>query len=87
MFDPPGYVELAIFSKSMALLLSYISQLCAILYPCASMEYIDHSIWDIAPSTPISLPSVELFPFIFCFVDNVDTDPLSRDIIAPVCTQ
>ena len=61
--------------------------LCANLYPCASMKYLDHSILTIEFYIPIIYPSVEILPFIFCFVENLDTDTLPRDIIYPVCTR
>ena len=77
--------NLPFFSKSMALLLSCISLLCAILYPCASMNYRVHSILAISFSTPISSHSVELFLVIFCFVEKMYTYPFPRDIMAPVC--
>ena len=69
----------------MALLLSFISLLCAILYPCSSMKYIGHSILAITLYTPISFPSVDLFPFIFCFLGNIYSATLPRDIISPMC--
>ena len=36
-------------------------------------------------STPIGSSSVKIFPFMFCFMDNIITSPLPRDIIARVC--
>ena len=74
-------------SKSMALLLSCISLLCAICYSCTSMNYLYHIILAIVSSTPISSPSVELFLYIFCFVENLDTDTFPKDIISPICPQ
>ena len=73
------------FSKGMALLLFCISLFFEILYPCASMKYLDHSILDMESSTIISSSSVELFPFIFCFVEKLDTNNFPRDIMDPFC--
>ena len=75
-----------LFYKSMALLLSCIILFCPTLYPCASIKYLDHSILSMVLSTPIISCSVELFPFIFCFVENLDTTPFTTDIMDPVCT-
>ena len=78
--------NLPFFSKGMALLVFFIIVLCAILYPWwASMKYLDHNILSVVLSTPISSPYVEIFPFIFCFVENMYTDNFIRDIMAPVC--
>ena len=35
--------------------------------------------------TPISSSSVEIFPFIFYFVEKLNTDNLTRNIIDPMC--
>ena len=59
--------------------------LCEILYPWASIEYVDHIILAIASSTPISYPSAEIFSSIFYFLEKLETDPLPRDIIYPMC--
>ena len=63
----------------MALLLSCRSLLCAILYSCASLNYIDHGI---VYSNMIVL--CRALPVSFCFVENMDITPLPRDIIATV---
>ena len=38
-----------------------------------------------ASSNPIIYSYVEIFPFIFCLVEKMDTAPLPRYIIYPVC--
>ena len=78
-------VNLPLFSKSMELLLSCISLLCVILYPCDSMKYPVYSIMDMPLSTPIISSSTEIFPFIFCFMEKLYTTPLNGDIMPPVC--
>ena len=80
------YLEnLPIFSKIMTLLLSCINLLCVILYPCAYMKYLDHSIFIMTLSTPSRSSSAELFLFIFFVVENLDTAHSPRDIMPPVC--
>ena len=75
--------NLPLFSKSMELLFSYISLLCVILYPCDSMKYPDYSIMDMPLSTPIISSSMELFPFIFFFMEKLYTTPLNGGHHAP----
>ena len=72
--------KLELFSKSMEIFSSRISLLCAILYPCASMHYLDYIILGMASSTPIRSPSMKLSQFIFCFVEKLDTDTFNRYI-------
>ena len=48
------------------------------------MKYLDHIILDTEFSTPISSPYVELFTFIFCFVEKLDSTPFPRES-RPLC--
>ena len=79
--------NLQLISKIMALLLFSIIMLCAILFPCVYMKYIDHSMLSISLYTPIRSLYVNLFPFIFCFLKRLDTFNLPRDNISTVCLQ
>ena len=49
------------------------------------MKYLDHSMLAMSFSTPISLYYVELFLFIFCFVENMGTTHFHKYIMDPVC--
>ena len=80
-----GMENLPLFSKSMEFLLSCISFFCEILYPCAYINYLEHSILFMASSTLISSSSVELFLSIFFLVEKIHTSPFPRDIMSPVC--
>ena len=79
--------NLQFYPKIMTSLLFYISLLCTILYPWDSMKYLDYSTLAMELYTAISSPYVKLFLFIFCFVDNIDTDPFTRDIMVILCPQ
>ena len=74
----PG--KLHFFSKIMALLMSCISLLWEISYPCTSMKYLDHIMFATELSILITSPSVELFLFIFCLVDSMDINILSWNL-------
>ena len=49
------------------------------------MKHLEHIILAMEPSTPISASSVEIFLFIFCFVDNRDTATLPMNTMDTVC--
>ena len=86
VFGPFRAGEYTIFSESTALLLSRRTLLCSILYPCASINYYDRDILAMASSIPIISSSVELFLFIFCFVEKPYNSTLPRYIMPHVRT-
>ena len=73
------------FSKSMSLLLSCTILVCAILYPCSYMQYLENIILAMESSTTTTSSYVEFFPFILFFVENLYTNIFPRDIMAPFC--
>ena len=76
------------FSNNIALMLSWYNIFSLIPYPCASRNYLFHSICGIALSAPMSSASADLFVFSFCFYDIliIDTRPFSPiDVVPPMC--
>ena len=76
--------NLSLFSKSMALLFFCISLVCAKLYPCSYMKYIEHSILAMESYTSIRSSFIEIFTFIF-LLEKLDTINFTRDTMEPVC--
>ena len=66
-------------------MLSCGSLLCAFVCPYGAMKYFEHNLLSMASSTPISLSYVEIFPFIFCFVEKLYTAPLPKYAMSPMC--
>ena len=76
------------FSNSIALMLSWYNMFLLIPYPCDSKKYLVHSICGVAPSSPMSSASVDLFVFIFYLLDIMIIDPcpfFPIGIFSPVC--
>ena len=60
---------------SMAPGLSWYIMFLPMSYTCTSMKYLVPSIFSFESSDPISLASVEIFVFSFCFSDILSTNP------------
>merc|ERR1712194_764572 len=76
---------LPFFARRMINLLSWYRRLLSIVYPCASMKYLQHKIIPRTSAILTSSDSVELATFILCFLAMFTMASFPIDIIAPVC--
>ena len=79
--------NLPIFSRSIALRLSWYMTKSSTLSPWASIKYFDHGNAEIILSSPICSNSVEILEFIFCLFYMLVTYIFPRNIVAPLWIQ